>query len=51
MTTCKLETCQRVFKPKTRWQKFCSVKHREQWHQRQRQLLIEMARKMTQHVT
>ena len=43
---CDLPRCTRRFTPKAPQQRFCCVKHRNEYHQDHRQQLVQMAREM-----
>ncbi len=43
---CDLKGCTRKFAPRAVQQRFCCVKHRNQYHQQERLLLVRMAREM-----
>lgn len=43
---CDLPTCTRKFVPRAAQQRFCSAKHRDTFHNLERQRLMLLARKM-----
>lgn len=43
---CDLVSCDRKFTPTATHQRFCSVKHRNRFHQLERARLIKIAREM-----
>ena len=43
---CDLPACKRKFKPRAVQQRFCCEKHRNQYHQQERLMLVRMGRAM-----
>jgi hypothetical protein len=43
---CELKGCSKVFTPRAPQQRFCSAKHKDLWHARDRQRIVLMVRKL-----
>ena len=46
MKECDIKECKKKFTPRGEYQRFCSSKHKDLWHARERQRILLMARKL-----
>ncbi len=43
---CDLKGCKKLFTPRGDYQRFCSSKHKDLWHARERQRILRMVRQL-----